>query len=289
METLIKSDGGKKTDGSMVTQESGRTPHGMLDLRDVALLRQHFARFVSEQLKENVHYGKIPGSIKPSLLQAGAYEIVRLYNCTATFPNDLMTVDKDLSTGYFCYTVCCRVVDGHGVIRAEGLGCCSTFESRYRYRLEWWNRPGQPAGNEWLRRGTRWARRIPNPDIFDLQNTALKMATKRAVVAAAQALGCAAEMFTQDLEDLAVEEPSITPPDPEPITPTPVQNTAALEDLRGQVMKKIHDLGWNTEKTSAWLKQSTGKQNRHEVSLEGWRNADQRLEDLLGAGYEKNE
>lgn len=44
--------------------------------------------------------------------------------------------------------------------------------------------------------------RIPNPDIFDQMNTILKMAAKRAQVAATLTTTSASEFFTQDLEDM---------------------------------------------------------------------------------------
>ncbi len=45
--------------------------------------------------------------------------------------------------------------------------------------------------------------RVPNPDIYTLVNTILKMAEKRALVAATL-IGCnASEFFTQDMEDIA--------------------------------------------------------------------------------------
>src|ERR1700730_1812258 len=48
--------------------------------------------------------------------------------------------------------------------------------------------------------------RIPNPDIFDLENTGLKMSGKRALVATTLiATGCS-DLFTQDLEDRIDDE-----------------------------------------------------------------------------------
>jgi hypothetical protein len=65
------------------------------------------------------------------------------------------------------------------------------------------------AGKEldaWEIDGTTY--RIPNPDIFDIVNTVLKMAEKRALVAAVLMGANASEFFTQDMEDGA--EPSTT-------------------------------------------------------------------------------
>jgi hypothetical protein len=54
---------------------------------------------------------------------------------------------------------------------------------------------------------------LPNPDIFDVVNTLVKMAKKRALVDATLSAGRLSELFTQDLEDLTdepVEAPAAT-------------------------------------------------------------------------------
>jgi hypothetical protein len=48
--------------------------------------------------------------------------------------------------------------------------------------------------------------RVPNPDICDLVNTIQKMAQKRALIAATLIGVNASEFFTQDLEDLVIEQ-----------------------------------------------------------------------------------
>ncbi len=58
--------------------------------------------------------------------------------------------------------------------------------------------------------------RIPNPDIFTLVNTILKMAQKRALVAATLIACDASEFFTQDLEDGVTEIKKEQPPEQTP-------------------------------------------------------------------------
>lgn len=54
--------------------------------------------------------------------------------------------------------------------------------------------------------------KIPNPEIADTENTILKMADKRALVAATLiATGCS-DIFTQDMEDFGAGEPPAAPP-----------------------------------------------------------------------------
>jgi len=90
---------------------------------------------------------------------------------------------------------------------AMGVGACSSYESKFRYRVEWWNQDGDPpAGQGWerTRRGA-WKRRSENPDLVDACNTVIKMAKKRALVDAALTISGASEKFTQDLEDMDLD------------------------------------------------------------------------------------
>ncbi len=64
--------------------------------------------------------------------------------------------------------------------------------------------------------------RIPNPDIWELPNTLIKQAEKRALVAAALIAGNLSELFSQDLEDYTY---AVEPP---PISPVVVEATATM-------------------------------------------------------------
>jgi hypothetical protein len=111
-----------------------------------------------------------------------------------------------------------------------GLGSCSTFESRYRWRQAQRLCPQcrqaaiikgkQEYGGGWLcfkNKGGCGAKfndndpniisqevgRVENPDIADAKNTVLKMAKKRAKIDAVIGVTRSAGMFTQDMEDLS--------------------------------------------------------------------------------------
>jgi hypothetical protein len=111
----------------------------------------------------------------------------------------------------------------------EGSGSCNSWESKYRYRKSERVCPQcgkdtiikgkQEYGGGWIcftRKGGCNAKfkagdqsiegqqtgRIANPDIFDLVNTVLKMANKRAKIAATLNATSAHEFFTQDMEDI---------------------------------------------------------------------------------------
>ena len=121
----------------------------------------------------------------------------------------------------------------------SGMGSCSTKESKYAYRQAKRVCPacgkdaivrGKPEyGGGWLcfkkkdGCGSKFAEndalitsqpvgRVPNPDLHDVHNTILKMANKRALVAAVLNVTAASDLLTQDLED--------APPQPEKLTET---------------------------------------------------------------------
>lgn len=71
-------------------------------------------------------------------------------------------------------------------VKATGVGACTTTETKYGYR---WVSDPEAYGHD--RQGLRVRQgkfRIPNPEREELENTILKMATKRAEVDAAQSL-----------------------------------------------------------------------------------------------------
>lgn len=140
---------------------------------------------MKQVLREGEHYGVVPGTKgKPTLLQPGAEKICLMFKLVPRYH-----VEKDeLGGGHREYTVTCTLYQrGGDVVEGEGMGSCSTLESKYRYRTKWVN-------------GTK--QRGENPDIADTYNTVLKMAKKRALVDAVKSTTAASDIFTQDLEDL---------------------------------------------------------------------------------------
>nr|WP_314639736.1 hypothetical protein [uncultured Olsenella sp.] len=173
-------------------------------------------------MQENVHYGVIPGTKKPSLLKPGAEMLCTQFRLVPSFS----VTRSDLSGGHREYEVTCTLTKlDTGQVWAQGIGLCTTLESKYRYRKasdfevtgdsvpkDYWGdkarykRAGYGARKvngvwEWVRYTS--SERTENPDIADTYNTVLKMAKKRALVdATLTATGCS-DMFTQDVEDFA--------------------------------------------------------------------------------------
>ena len=137
---------------------------------------------------QGTHYGTIPGTKKPTLLKPGAEMLCTLFRLVPTYE----VSKSELEAGHREYSVTCTLTKmDTGQVWAQGIGLCTTMESKYRYRWE-----GRYPNKK----------RVENRDIADTYNTVLKMAKKRALVdATLTATGCS-DMFTQDVEDFEKPE-----------------------------------------------------------------------------------
>lgn len=185
---------------------------------------------VRSAMKQGHDFGVIPGTGgKPTLFLPGAQKVALYFNAAPTYT----VIDKELSDGHVEYRVTAQLVHrGSGHVIGEGLGLCSTMESKYRFRKAERVCPEcgksaiikgkQEYGGGWLcfkKKGGCGAKfpdnapaiteqadgQTENANIHDTRNTVLKIAKKRAVVDAAMSLGCMAELFTQDIGD--IEDP----------------------------------------------------------------------------------
>lgn len=188
------------------------TPVPMVSIQAWAERRKQFNEWVNSQLREDVDFGVVPGASKPSLLKPGAEKILQLYGCLLNLV--ITGEDCDPSTGY--YNVNCRAealtIQG-GQLIGVGVGRCCSFESKYRWRWDYWRKASPPPDGEgwetfWDKKANaeKYRRRLENRDLIDQWNTVLKMAKKRAAVDLALTISGASEKFTQDVEDFADDE-----------------------------------------------------------------------------------
>lgn len=155
-------------------------------------------------MKEDVHYGKIPGTDKPALFKQGA-EVL----CMAFRIGDRYRIE-DLSTADVAkYRLTC--VGFHqptGNELGEGVGECSSAEEKYRWRKavcdeEFDATPENMRRVKYARKtGGFYTVKQVRTEAADVANTILKMASKRAKVAMTINATAAGDMFSQDLEDL---------------------------------------------------------------------------------------
>jgi len=186
-------------------------------------------------MKPNVDYGIIPGTTKNTLLKAGAEKATSFFGLSPRFRDAVVIEDftgKDHDgEPFFFYRRNCELWRGDYIIAAVD-GSCNSFEKKYRYRnaqricpscqvaaifqdnkgnggFYCWNKKGgcgaKFAPND-ERITKQEAGQVKNPDIADVANTVLKMADKRALVAATLIATGLSEYFTQDVEDFITGE-----------------------------------------------------------------------------------
>lgn len=175
---------------------------------------EEVAKIIQSALKVNVDYGTIPGAgDKPTLLKPGAERLCLAFGATPLY--ELVTSEADhdrevkwrkrqkkwnnarqgdksftwveeqgVSLGLYRYVFKCRITRQDGRVLGEGQGVCSTTESKY----------------------------VDRPR--DCENTVLKMAQKRALVAAVLNAFGLSNRFTQDVEDMDRDEAIKVDPPP---------------------------------------------------------------------------
>lgn len=200
----------------------------------------------AKAMHEGQHYGKIPGTDKPTLLKPGAEILGLLFGLAPDFE---ITTD-DLGNGHREVKVKCILRTRSGTAVGAGVGSCSTLEAKYRWRSASLKCPNcgkesiikgkEEFGGGWVcfeKKGGCKAKfaaldpkiisqprgKVENPDIADTYNTVLKMAKKRAHVDATLTTTAASDVFTQDIEDFQGDPPS-PPPTQKPVTAKPASS-----------------------------------------------------------------
>ncbi len=207
---------------------------------------------------------------RPTLLKPGAEKLCLTFRLDPHYEIIREIREKD----WIAYTVKCslfHILSGKQI--ASGVGSCNTRETKHRYRYseestgqalpkEYW-KAREKGDNKEMKRivgeGNRAAKidgvwviaksqKIENDNPWDLDNTIIKMACKRALVAATLNATAASDIFTQDLEDIA--EP-VPPKEETPVSqPTgtapqqPTKDKSLFEQLmsaRGNFAKLVSD------------------------------------------------
>lgn len=203
--------------------EIHENPDFMMGLNELKARAGMVADIKRQIMQKDVHYGVVPGcGTKPTLLKNGAELLCMAFKLAP----DAKVEIADLGNGHREYTVTTTltsIVTGTPI--ATGLGSCSTMESKYRYRGTELVPTGKPVPSAYWKdrdqsllggknfvakkdENGSWRifqkgdRKVENPDIADVYNTVLKMASKRSLVdATLKATGGSCE-FTQDIEDM---------------------------------------------------------------------------------------
>lgn len=226
-----------------------------LSVKDVLAQVQMIQHLMKEGMHDGEHYGVIPGTgSKPTLLKPGAEKLCFMFRLDPEYPEEKMR-ERWEPEGHYTVTATCVLyhIDSSKRI-ASGLGLCSTREEKYAYRTA--ERRCPDCGAQAIVRSVKKSAffcirdkggcgsripfnsakanelegqdvgKKPNPSLPDSYNTVLKMACKRALIAAVLNGTAASDIFTQDLDDsdeaaAAVEPPTqaVASPDsaPEPL------------------------------------------------------------------------
>lgn len=192
---------------------------------DVLAVQAEVNTLIVQALEEGRDYGTSPGTKTPSLLKPGAERINQAFG---TYPRyavaekevdhhveiawikrrwkwgqqrgeKIWTEERGTSLGLYRYLIRCELVlRSSGEVVGDGMGSASTLEAKY----------------------------IDRPR--DLENTVLKMAQKRAMVAATLNAYALSDRFTQDMEDNHANIESMNRPEP---TPPPAVNLASDKQI----------------------------------------------------------
>lgn len=183
----------------------------------------------SARLLRDTDFGKIPKTKKPTLYKSGAEKIAMAYGCLQHY-----TVESAIEQGgkdaFFYYRVRCDLckiaANGMEYVLSSGYGAANSNEKR---------------------NGMNSA--------YDSANGSLKMAQKRALVAAAISISGVSGMFAQDLENedfMNASQEIITDTPDSPITRNQIVRIFALAADAGlsreQAKNKIAALGYSSTK-----------------------------------------
>lgn len=193
---------GKQTEIVTVAAEQPLTVPEMV--AQVTIIQQ----MMTHVMKQNTHFGTIPGTPNPTLYKAGAEKIMATFRLAADpHVEDLGTDDRPR------IRVTVRLISPSGRCVGAGVGECSGAEEKYCWRNavcqeEYDEAPVDRRREKWKKgwqgRPAQKAQQVrTNP--ADLSNTILKMAKKRALVDAVLTATAASDVFAQDLEDLPQE------------------------------------------------------------------------------------
>jgi hypothetical protein len=175
-----------------------------VEIRERVNLVQEVMRAV---MKQDTHYGKIPGTPKPTLYKPGAEVLCVAFRIAPEYRIEDL---GDATTARYRVTCVGRHQVTGGAL-GEGVGECSSAEEKYKWRAavcveEFDLTPESMRRLKFAKWNNKIEKKIQvRTEAADLANTVLKMACKRAMIAMTLNVTAASDMFTQDIEDLPEE------------------------------------------------------------------------------------
>jgi hypothetical protein len=221
--------------------------YSAVDIRQRVNLVQEIMRSL---MKQDTHYGVIPGTKKPSLYKPGAEMLCVTFRIADKYEVEDLTVN-----GMARYRVrCIGVHQITDVVLGEGLGECSSHEEKYKWRGAICDEEFDitPENQRRIKFNKAYGKVEKKQQLrtesADQANTILKMACKRAKIAMTLNVTGASDIFTQDLEDLPEElrhdeagEPTLSPLATKWIDAANAATTASdLVEVWKQAVKEIN-------------------------------------------------
>ena len=219
---------------------------------DAVVERMGFIQALMKRaMVQGIDYGQIPGTgSKPTLLKPGAEKICVMFRLCPKY-----TTQKHWDGPHLTVETVCSICDLDGNELGQASSMCSTREAKYAWRKGERLCPkcGKPAiikgkaeyGGGWVcftKKGGCNAKfadadksitgqsveRVENTDLADSYNTVLRIAEKRAYIAAVRLVTASSALFDEEVPDAEhVHEPEPEPAKPEPPKPAEKQMTAA--------------------------------------------------------------
>ncbi len=181
---------------------------GRMSVADVVQQSMAIQEVMKAVMKENVHYGVIPGTDKPTLYKAGAEKLCLTFHIADRY----VVEDLSNSADAIRYRVTCIGSHQHtGTELGQGIGEAQTGEEKYRWRRAVCKEEFEatPVSLRRVKYGKKsggfYTVDQVRTEPADMANTVLKMAAKRAKMAMVLNVLAASDAFTQDLEDLSDE------------------------------------------------------------------------------------
>lgn len=245
-------------------------------------------------LEEGTDYGSVKGVKRPFLHKPGAEKFEKAYGLATSYTVERHVGGDDEPDLEFIVHARVHLGSTDGPVVGEGLGSANSWETKYRYRagaqqkcpdcgkqtvIKLGARGGRPA-TFWC--GTRdggcghkfelddprmgsESEKVENADPWDLANTLLKMARKRAHVDGILTATGTSGLFTQD-EDapIVTKDEAVIPRATGPAQENPVQKIDGPGKWRGEVTKVDPESGIRQAKIE-WL--DKGKKAHEKVEL----------------------
>lgn len=245
--------------------------------------------FVKEIMVEGSDFGKIPGTPKPTLLKPGAEKLCEVYGLAPR--SEVTQRIEEWDRGFFFYEIRCDLISKRtGQLVASALGSCNSMEARYRWRTVgricpscgaeaiieskfdtggFYCFPKKGGCDAKIKGGSPEAAtlaaqqpsKVENDDPYTLVNTILKMADKRAQVAATLKATRSSDLFTQDIEDMGdqIRKSSTTIQQPQRTSDTKPHTgnggSAVISDPQSKRLYALYRKGGHAdEDVKLWLK-----------------------------------